>query len=156
PPAISSAIAKEIPEVESVIRLFPSWGRTFQLKYSEKKFYETGVYHADTNVFSFFTFPLVEGDASTALRQEKSIVLTQSSAKKYFGDEDPMGKTIEISGNGNYEVTGVMKDVPENSHFTFDFLLPLKDMERPNQNLDDTWGFYNFYTYIRLKPGADL
>src|SRR6185295_6026342 len=58
--------------------------------------------------------------------------------------------------NGNYLVTAVMKDVPGNSHFTFDFILTIKDMERPNQNLDNTWGFYNFYTYIKLKPTADI
>ena len=156
PPAIAPAIVKEIPEVEAAVRVFSNWGTKYQLKYGDKQFYEEGVYRADSNVFNFFSFPLLKGNPSTALKEKNSIVLTETSAKKYFGDEDPMGKTIEIAGRGNSTVTGVMKDVPHNSHFTFDILLPVKDLERPDQNLDNTWGFYNFYTYIRLKPEAEI
>lgn len=156
PPAIAPAIMHDIPEVEMAIRVFPNWGNKYLVKYGEKKFYEEGVYRADPDVFSFFTFPLLKGNPSTALLEKNSIVLTESAAKKYFGTEDPIGKTMEITDNGSYRVTAVMKDIPGNSHFTFDFLLPIKDMERPNQNLDNIWGFYNFYTYIKLKPTGTI
>src|SRR6185436_7550158 len=156
PPAIAPAIMKEIPGVESVIRIFPDWGRKHQVKYGEKEFYEPAVYHADPNVFSFFTFPLVKGNPATALSEKNFVVLTQSSAEKYFRTEDPIGKTIEIVDKGQFMVSAVMKDIPKNAHFTFDFLLPMKDMERPDQNLDNTWSFYNFYTYIKLKSTGGI
>jgi putative ABC transport system permease protein len=98
----------------------------------------------------------VKGDKKTAIANPNFIVLTESSAKRYFGNEDPMGKPIkiDIGQNGtDFFVSGIVKDVPENSHFTFDFLISVRSFNYAE--LDTDWGFYNFYTYVRLKPGTD-
>lgn len=152
PPAFAPALQRELPEVEQTVRIFPNWGRKYLLKYNDKSFYEEGVYRADSSFFTLFNFPFVQGNAATALRELKSIVLTEKAASKYFGHENPIGKTLEIDGMGGFTVSGVLADIPANSHFTFDFLIPLRTL---NNDLAGTWGFYNFYTYIRLKAHAD-
>ncbi len=153
PPALAPALQQDLPEVAQVTRLFPSWGRRYVLEIGDKKMNEQGVMRVDSNFFEVFTFPFVKGSKQTAFRQTRFIILTASSAKKYFGDEDPIGKTIKVDiDNGtDYAVTAVLKDVPSNSHFSFDFLIPLRF---GNTDLSTEWGWYNFYTYVRLKPGV--
>jgi putative ABC transport system permease protein len=88
-----------------------------------------------------------------AFKDVNSIVITQSMAKKYFGDEDAMGKVLHEDGLGDLMVTGVVKDVPSNSHFHFDFLISTRKFAG---DIDGNWGFYNFYTYIKLKPDVNI
>jgi putative ABC transport system permease protein len=154
PPALAPALQKDLPEVAQVTRLFPSWGRRYVLQVGDKKMNEQGVMRVDSNFFEVFTFPFLKGNKQSAFTQARFIILTASSAKKYFGDEDPIGKTIKVDiDNGtDYAVTAVLKDVPSNSHFSFDFLIPLKF---GNADLSTEWGWYNFYTYVRLKPGVN-
>ncbi|MEO6584087.1 MAG: FtsX-like permease family protein, partial [Ferruginibacter sp.] len=154
PPALSVAMQKDIPEIESTVRIFSNWGRKYLIKYGDKIFYEEGVYRADSSIFNVFNFPFIKGNAASAFKQIKSIVFTESVAKKYFGNEDPIGKTIDIDEMGPREVTGVIKDVPENSHFKFDFLISTRTIG--GGNIDQNWGFYNFYTYIKLKPNTNI
>ncbi len=156
PPAIGPAMQREIPEVESMVRVFPNWGRRYLVKYGDRKFYEEGVYRVDSNFFDIFTIPFTRGNARSSFTKSKPVILTQSSQKKYFGDEDPIGKIIELDQMGNYEVTAVIKDVPANSHFKFDFLIPLRTVNGGNTGLDNNWGFYNFYTYIKLKQNTQI
>ncbi|HYF33524.1 MAG TPA: ABC transporter permease [Chitinophagaceae bacterium] len=153
PPAMATFMQKDLPEVAQVTRLFPSWGRRYTLQAGDKKFLETGLMRVDSNFFEVFTFPFIKGDKQTALREVRSIILTESSAKKYFGDKDPVGQTIRIDiDNGkDYAVTGVLKDIPFNSHFRFDFLIPLKFS---GGDINNEWGWYNFYTYVRLKDAS--
>jgi putative ABC transport system permease protein len=153
PPALAPAMQKEIPEVESTVRIFSNWGGKYLLKYSDKKFYEEGLYRADSSLFTVFNFPFICGNATDAFKQLKSIVLTETAAKKYFGNEDPLGKTIEIEQMGPYIVSGVIRDIPANSHFTFNFVISTRTLDG---NLDQNWGFYNFYTYIRLKKNTTI
>ncbi|MEP6614927.1 MAG: ABC transporter permease [Ginsengibacter sp.] len=153
PPALAPAMQKEIPEVESTVRIFSNWGEKYLLKYGDKKFYEEGVYRVDSSLFTIFNFPFVRGNAKDAFKQLKSIVLTETATKKYFGNEDPLGKTIEIQAMGPYLVSGVIKDVPANSHFTFDFLISSRTI---GGNIDQNWGFYNFYTYIKLRKNTSI
>ncbi|MGZ5133824.1 MAG: ABC transporter permease [Flavitalea sp.] len=154
PPALAPAIQKDLPEIAQTTRLFPSWGRRYVLQIGDKKMNEQGLMRVDSNFFEVFTFPFVKGNKQTAFREIRSIILTESSSKKYFGEQDPIGKIIKVDiDNGtNYEVTAVVKDVPSNSHFKFDFLIPLKF---GNADLSSEWGWYNFYTYVRLRPGVD-
>jgi putative ABC transport system permease protein len=149
PPAIAMAIQKEIPEVEKVVRLFPGWGRKYYVRYGENKFLEENVYRADSSIFDVFAFPFVKGTAATAFSQLKAVVITESTAKKYFGTENPMGKMLEMDEMGPHLVTGVIKDIPRTTHFNFDFLISTRTI---GGNIDANWGFYNFYTYIRIKP----
>src|SRR5450432_2597257 len=90
PPALAPAMQKEIPEIENTVRIFSNWGSKYLIKYGDKKFYEEGLYRADSSIFNIFNFKFIHGSPITAFSQLKSIVLTESSAKKYFGNDDPM------------------------------------------------------------------
>ena len=108
-------------------------------------------YIADSTVFDIFSFKLVKGDQKTALREPFSIVLTESMAKKYFGNEDPLGQTLKMDYD-NYKVTGVMEDVPENSHFRFSNLISFSTWSRNNkEGEDDGWFWNGFHTYVLLR-----
>jgi putative ABC transport system permease protein len=153
PPALAPAMQAEIPGIASVTRVFPGWGNKFAMKYGNKVFLEERLFRVDSSFFEVFTIPFLKGDQRTALDKPTSIVLTQSTAEKYFGNEDPMGKTIHSANLGDLMVTGVVADVPDNSHFHFDFLISIRKF-RNNPDLD--WGWYNFYTYIKLNDDRDI
>ncbi|HYK47547.1 MAG TPA: ABC transporter permease [Parafilimonas sp.] len=153
PPAIAPAIQKEIPGIEHVTRVFPGWGNNFLFTYKDKHIYEQKLYRVDSSFFDVFTFPFVEGAAKNAFKEVNSVVITQTTAKKYFGAEDPMGKILHEGRLGDLIVTGVVKDVPHNAHFHFDFLIPIRKLAG---DIDGNWGFYNFYTYIKLRPNVNI
>jgi putative ABC transport system permease protein len=154
PPALAPALQTDVPQINSVVRVFPSWGQKFLLRGNEKSFYEPRIFRADSNVFSFFSIPFIAGDASTALGESNSMVISETIAKKYFGTTQALGKILEISGNRNvpFTITGVIKDLPTNMHFHFDIMIPFW----PDAQIDTNWGFYNFYTYIKLNDGASI
>jgi putative ABC transport system permease protein len=153
PPAIAPAIQKEIPGIEHVTRVFPGWGANFLFTYKDKHIYEQKLYRVDSSFFDVFTFPFAQGNAKNAFKDLNSVVITQTTAKKYFGSEDPMGKVLHEDRLGDLMVTGVVKDVPQDSHFHFDFLISTRKLAG---NIDENWGFYNFYTYIKLQPNVDI
>jgi putative ABC transport system permease protein len=153
PPALAPAMQRAIPEIESTVRLFPGWGTKFYVKCGDKKFLEENVYRADSSIFDVFTLPFVQGNSRTAFSQLKAVIITESTAKKYFGSENAMGKTMEIDRMGIHTVTAIIKDLPRNSHFKFDFLVSTRTLAG---NIDANWGFYNFYTYIKLKPNTNI
>jgi len=153
PPAVAPAIQKEIPGVEKVTRVFPSWGRDFLIKYEDKKLIEQNLYRVDSSFFDVFTFSFLRGDAKTAFKDINSIVITRSTAKKYFGDEDAVGKVLSVDDLGDMMVSGVIKDVPSNSHFHFDFLISVRKFPG---DLDGNWGWYYFYTYVKVKPNTNI
>src|SRR6185503_9628940 len=144
PPAIGAAIQKDIPEIEYMVRFMPGWGGKFYVRNGEKKFIEENVYRADSSIFDVFSFEFIQGDPGTALKDQHALILTESAAKKYFGDENPIGKTLEIDNWEPQLVTAVIKDVPENSHFRFDILLPLRFRQNNGQLVDinSNWGWY--------------
>jgi len=114
---------------------------------------EQNVAHGDSTLFSVFTLPSIQGDTKTALNEPNTVVITESTAKKYFNTTNAIGKTIETNDNNStiYKVTAVIKDIPRNSHFTFDFIFSM-------DNVDYGWGNYlshNFHTYLLLKEGTD-
>jgi putative ABC transport system permease protein len=152
PAALAPAMQKEIPEVETVTRVFPSWGGNWLIKYGDKKIVEEKLWRVDSSFFDVFTFPFIKGDAKTAFKDINSIVLTESAAKRYFGNNDAMGKTLRVGTSRDMMVTGVIKDVPANSHIHFDFLCPFKQAG----NLDNNWQQYNYYTYAKVKPGTNV
>ncbi len=158
PPALIPAIIREIPEVEQGVRLFPSWGDKFLVKRNELMFYEERVYRADTNVFDVFTFDFIAGKSVSPLRDVAAVVITESMARKYFGKEwesnrnSLLGQSIEI-GEGKEklkEITAVIRDIPYNAHFHFDFLLPMY------QGNDEWWGRYNWYSYVKIRKDASI
>lgn len=151
PPALAPAMQAEIPEVEHVTRVFPGWGNKFLISYGDKKFIEERFFRVDSSFFDVFTFPFIKGNAKSAFKDLNSILITESTAKKYFGSQDPMGKLLKTDF-GDLMVNGVLKDVPENSHFHFDFLISIKKFG----DIDSRWGWYNFYTYAKLKPHSSI
>ena len=152
PPALSVAIKRDIPEVEAITRLFIVNDHSFYVRSGDNKFFEQNIYHADTSFFNFFNVKLIKGDARTALIYPDAIVISSSIAKKYFGHDDPIGKTLEIDDWGAKTVSGVMEDIPVNSHFKIDIIAPLRRFMETNA--DNDWRWFNFYTYVKLAPGA--
>ena len=160
PPAFGPAIQKDLPEVAYTTRLFPNWGRKYLIQHDDNRSYEEGVVRIDSSFFDVFTFPFVKGEKKTATAKPNFIILTESTAQRIFGNEDPIGKALKMDiaqGSSDFLVTGIVRDVPENSHFTFDFLISLRTFDDPSDDVpfNTNWGFYNFYTYVRLNPEAD-
>lgn len=154
PPALAPTLKATLPEVEEATRIFPSWGVKYLMGVTpEQQFYEDGVYRVDPNFLEVFSFKAIQGDPKTMLDDPSKVVLTESMAKKYFGNEDPMGQEITFFDRDpmNKVVSGIIEDVPFNSHFDFDFLIPLHFEDR---NIDEIWGWYNYYTYVKLKEDA--
>jgi hypothetical protein len=120
--------------------------------YGEKRFREEGRY-ADPNFFRVFSFPVLQGDPETALNDVHSVVLTRKLAEKYFGSDNPVGKTIRINNKEDYKVTAVLADVPPNSSVQFDFLLPYENYFRENQWLSE-WGSNGLLTFVKLRTGT--
>lgn len=151
PAGFSEVLAEEIPEIKQSTRLigFPNFSNI--VKYEDKIFEEYYLFSADSNFFSVLDFKMVQGDPATALKNPNTVILTQSTSKKYFGDDNPMGKSIDVNGNLS-EVVGVMEDVPANSHIKFDFLSSstnLGFLANPN------YISFSSYTYIQLEDGVD-
>ncbi|MBD0376635.1 MAG: ABC transporter permease, partial [Flavisolibacter sp.] len=155
PAPLAPAMQKEIPEVVSITRIRPNWGRSYLIKYGDKKITEEKVYGVDSSLFDVFTFPFVQGDANNAFKDINSIVLTQSAAKRYFGNENPVGKTLEVDSYGPMMISGVIKDVPSNAHFHFDFLVSFHK-QPGDPRIETNWNRYNDYTYVKVKPGTNI
>jgi len=150
---IAEAIKAQIPDIKDIVRI--TGHRSDLLQVDDRMFEEKRIIFADSNFLQFFSFPLVEGDPATALQMPEGIVITQSMAKKYFGNEKALGKTILKNHKDIFTVTGVLADVPENSHLQFDFIQPMAFLARFERDLkENIWDNFNFYTYIELTPGA--
>jgi len=146
---LGPSLKENFPEIINATRIT---GRGLRLTYKKKNFDED-VGMADCSIFEMFTFPLVKGDPSTALSDPFSMVMTEEMAKKYFGDEDPIGKTIKADNQWDFQVTGVLKKVPRNSHLQFDFLIPFIFGRELNYTVD-RWGNSQFRTYVQLPKGV--
>ncbi|MGZ3922835.1 MAG: ABC transporter permease [Flavisolibacter sp.] len=147
-------LKKDYPEVEEMAR-FINRERTL-FKNGENNFYETKVFYADSTVFKVFDHKFIEGSAATALSAPYQIVLTRSLAEKYFGkNTSAMGKTLKTVYD-TYTVSGVIEDVPKNSHLRYDMLISLSTFLRQNtQNGPPNWGSFFNFTYVLLKPGVN-
>lgn len=156
-PAVAPSLKKDFPEVEEAIRFRKQWG---VVKFGTNKFVEDGqVYFVDPAVFRLFTFTFEKGDAQNALSDLNDAVITESTAKKYFGEADPIGKAL-VYQNENYVVKAVIKDIPANAHLNFHMLFNfnryvqlVKGFGRDAQN---SWEWSDFYTYVLLRPGTDV
>ena len=152
-PPMGPSLAKDFPEVESYVRF--TEGR-YHVRKGDLSFYENEVVIVDSTLFDVFSFQLLKGDRKTALTKPNTVVLTESTAQKYFAGSDPLGQTLEMDGE-NYEVTGVMKEVPENSHFRFDLAISFSTWSSKNkENEMQAWFWNGFHTYILLREGTDI
>lgn len=112
--------------------------------------------YVDHNVFNVFSFELTQGNPQTALVEPGSIVLTRTAARRYFDGEDPMGQVLTVDSELSVVVTGIMEDVPANSHLDFDMLMSMSTIEQAWQDYKFDWGYVDFFTYIRLHDEADI
>ena len=152
-PAVGPAMKDNFPEVLEYARAFPISG---VITYKDKNFRESKMQIATPSFIQMLSFPLVIGDQNTSLSDVNTVVITEEIAKKYFGDEDPIGKTLTWNGEYNFAVTGVLKDVPHNSHIKFGLLFSYRTLnELSDQQSETAWGWYDFNTYIKLAPGTD-
>ena len=151
----------ELPEIEAVTRMRGNW--TYSLfKYGEKLFYEENVVFSDPALFTMFDFGLIRGNKNEPFQDDYSLVLTATTARKYFGEENPIGKVISVDDSVNFKVTGVIADFPKNSSIHADIVLPMSLAKKlsinndPAHSIDNDFIQYNFETYFILKPGANL
>ncbi len=152
-PPVAQTMKKDFPEVKDATRIL-SFG-TPKIVYNNTTFQDDQFALVDPNFFSIFTLPMIEGDAKTALAQPGAIVLTQQTAEKYFGKAEPIGKIIEINTDSNrvYKVTGVIQNIPSNSHFHFDMFGSMTSWADAKS---DTWLGGSYHTYVLLNSGTDL
>jgi len=144
------AIERELPEVERAVRVHSTPSVLFSV--GDKKIMESG-YAVDTGFLQLFSFPMLKGDPSSVLNDRHSIVLTEKTAKSLFGNEDAMGKIIKIENKENFTVAGILKDLPNNTRFNFDYLLPWSYIKY-GEGQDLGWGDNSTPTYVMLKPNA--
>lgn len=154
---IGPALEADFPEIANKVQF--SGRSDILLTYEENSFQESECFYVDASVFDIFTWPLIYGDSKTALEGPYSIVLTETTAKKYFGNQNPIGEVIEGIGgrarDGAYTVTGVMADVPSNSHFNFDVLMSMSSFEQSRPEVFEWWGYVDFYTYLLVADNFD-
>ena len=162
-PALAPALKKDIPEVADAARLYNmGYKNNCVFTYNNNSFRETKFLYADASFLRMFTFPFLQGNASTALSEPYSAVISESLSKKIFGNENPVGKSIKMNDDDrNSElcrITGVFKDVPQNSHLQFNILVSYSTLYNRGGGLErfeNKWDRKDFYTYVLLRPGAD-
>ncbi len=150
---IAPTVQHEIPEVEEGVRMTDV--NTVLVQVGDVKFEEKTLIYADSNFFQFFNFPFIRGDKERALQNPEGIVITERMAQKYFGTTDVIGKTIKEDNKDDFTVTGVIENIPHNSHLQFDFVQPMRYLARTNNDLkNNVWDNFNYYSYIRLQEKA--
>ncbi|MCW3109884.1 MAG: FtsX-like permease family protein [Segetibacter sp.] len=150
-PPVAQALKSDYAEVQEATRLRVSYSK---ITYANKTFKEGTLAFVDANFFNVFTLPFIKGDSKTALQQPNTVIITKEMAKKYFSNEDPIGKVLTFNNydNAQYKVTGVIDKIPANSHFHFDMF---GSMESLPEAKAATWMASNFFTYVVLKEGYD-
>lgn len=149
-PAFGPVAARDFPQVEKYTRLFRT--TDMLVKKGKENIWETKVIWADSTIFDVFTLPMLYGDPKTALTDPRGLVITESVAKKYFGRTDVVGQNMVFNTYSVSRITGVIKDIPQQSHFNFDFFFPLM-LNAFSRN--DNWFGSGFFTYLLLKKGTD-
>lgn len=148
---LGAAFTKDYPEVINFTRFHRIDPKL--IKSGDKPFYEKDICVADPSFLEIFTFPLLKGDPATALSKPNTCLITEKMAEKYFGSKNPIGKTITFNNKDDFFITGVLKNVPHNSHLKFDFLLPFEPTLKKLKYRDD-WHTNNYYTFILLQKNA--
>jgi putative ABC transport system permease protein len=146
-PPLAPALKSTFPEILDITRIV-LWKRNVLVSYQDRKFIETNIAMADSSLFDVFTIPFLQGNPEDALRRPNTIIITDKIARKYFGNADPTGKSILFDNKMNYEITGVVSELPANSHFFFDFIIP-------GDYTGTDWGDGCLQTYLTLPEKQD-
>jgi len=153
PAGMAPGLQAEMPEIKATVRLSKPTTNLFEV--GTRKFEEKRGFFADSNFLQVFSFSLVKGNPRTALQQPDAILISEDMARKYFGDEDAMGKVIRKDNSDNCIVTGILANVPSNSHLQFDFILPLSSVVNKVDDLKNkVWDRFNFYSYLLLDKNS--
>jgi ABC-type antimicrobial peptide transport system permease subunit len=152
PSPLGPSLAAEFADVEKATRI---WTSFLFFEQGEHKFRERGAY-VDTTFLDIFSFEMLRGNASSALKELDNVVLTKSLAQKYFGNDNPIGELIKVNGETQARVSGVLKDIPENSHYKCDFLMSIEGPLARNPDMATNWGNNQMYTYVLLKPDVAI
>ncbi len=150
-PQVAKELADNLPEIKDFVRIFPMDSEI--IEYGNEKFKEKNIPFADPAIFRLFSFQFVSGDKETALDKPFTTVISETLARKYFADENPIGKVLKLGGENDYTITGVMKDMPQNSHFRYDIILTLSGADKVFGSLMENWGWQNFLVYFELQEG---
>jgi len=152
-PALAPALVEEVPEVINAVRF--ERDEHALLEYEERKFNEQNFFFADPSVFEIFSFSMIKGSRQTALNDPFSTVITERAAQKYFGDEEPVGKSMIYNQKYPLNITGVIKNLPANTHLKCDFLVSYSSLETLGKTPEKPWNvFGDTYTYLLLKKGT--
>jgi putative ABC transport system permease protein len=150
PAPMGATLKKDFPQVEQYVRFRNIGG--LLVKKGNEDVQENKIIYADPALFDVFTLPMIDGDPKTALQEPNSIVITAATARKYFNTTQAAGKTLMVNNQHSYRITGVIQDIPSQSHFNYDFFVSLSTLEESRRN---NWLSNNFNTYVVLKEGAD-
>jgi len=153
-PALGPRLKEEYPEIEDFVRIFPLPEMLFS--YGDKRLYQERLVLADPSILEVFTYPLLQGNMETCLKDPNTVVLTETLARRYFGEENPMGKIIQVENQGDFIITGVMEDPPRNSHIPIEGIISYATWDTNQQSL--RWSMYEVfgYTYVLLPEKYDL
>jgi len=150
PAPLSETLQKDFPEIEATARFWNSGTTIFRR--TEDSFKEPNTVFADSSLFKVLDIPFIAGDPKTALKEPATMVISKKAADKYFPDEAALGQTLISNSGRSWKITGVMENIPSNTHFNFDFILSLITID---YNRDGNWLSNNFNTYIKLRDGVD-
>jgi len=151
---VGAALANDFPTVEKVVQFTSP--NTFLLQHGETRIQQDNLLFMDSTAFEVFSWKMLAGNPLTALKAPNSIVLTKSVARKFFGNTNPVGQSLKGDNAINFLVTGVMEDVPSNSHFNFTGLISMSTFRIWRPEIFDAWGYVDFYTYFLLKESTFL
>jgi putative ABC transport system permease protein len=152
PKILGPTLKANYPEIERATRV--NWNQNLLFSVGDKRLTVVGTM-VDPDFLKMFSFPLTEGNASTALNPDYSIVITQKLSKKLFGNQDPMGKTLKLDNQDNLTVTGVMQDLPNDTRFNFEYLLPWQYMKKRGRD-DSSWDNNSTQNFVQLKPNVSV
>lgn len=152
---VAPYLKRLFPEIEDATRFRLTYNPVSIRSQGDRMFEENKFAYADSNFFKLLNFKAIQGNLATALNRPKTLVISSSMAKKYFGDQDPVGQSLIVGSNTPYEVTAVMEDIPDNSHFTFDLVTSIYTMEDVDEQ-SIHWNNPEYTTFILLKNNVDL
>jgi putative ABC transport system permease protein len=150
PAPTAAALKGDFPEIEQVARFRQRGGN--QVKKGNQNIQEDNMVYADNAIFDVFTLPMIDGNPGNALKETHSVVITEKMALKYFNNTKAAGKVLTFNDTSLYKVTGVIKNIPKQSHFNFDFILSMPSLA---ESKEDAWFSSNFDTYVLFRPGID-
>ena len=151
PAPLAVGMLSDLPEVEQAARFRDNGGN--KVKKGNQNIQENRMVYADNAIFSVFTLPMISGDPKTALKDPYSVVITEREALKYFSSTNVVGRILTFNDTSQYKVTGVIRNIPTQSHFNYDFFISMSNLAESKQT---TWlSNNNFNTYVLLRPGAD-